>query len=359
MRARARLKSRAEARFSFWPMAGGWLCRHLWDHYEFGRDRKFLAEEAYPLMKGAALFYLDWLREDGSGHLVTPIATSPENRFETLDGQRASVSMGYTLDMSIIRELFSSTVKAAEILDVDPEVRRELTARKRRLLPPGMGRYGQLREWSKDWDRPEDHHRHLSHLYAAYPGEEITPWGTPELARAAVRSLEMRGPGNVGWSRAWMVNLWARLGYPERAYERLAQMLVDGTSPNLFEQCYAGRPLPFEIDANLGGPSGIAEMLLQSHAGAIRLLPALPKAWPCGSVRGFRARGGLEVDMRWEGGKLAGATVRSRAGNRCRIRAAAALQLADPPRREAARSDSPSILEFDTDPGGTYVLRPR
>jgi len=346
-----------QARFSFWPMAGAWLCRHVWERYEFSGDRAYLEKRAYPLMKGAAEFCLDWLREDEAGRLVTPIATSPENQFQTPDGQRASVSLGSTMDMAIIWDLLTNTLKAAELLQVDAGFRRTLGSTVKRLLPAQVGRLGQLQEWSRDWDDPNDHHRHLSHLYGAYPGEQITPQRTPDLAAAAAKSLKMRGPGTVGFGRAWSVNLWARLGYPERAYQSLAAMLEDGSSPNLFTQCYAGRPLPFDIDPSFGGPAGVAEMLLQSHDGEIQLLPALPKAWPQGSVQGLRARRGFEIDIQWQEGRLRNADIRSHAGKSCRIRSSMPLTVTTDGRPVELRTFPSGVIEFGTHKGKSYQLR--
>ncbi len=348
-----------QARFSFWPMAGGWLCRHVWDRYDFGRDRRYLAGTAYPLMKGAAEFYLDWLREGPDGRLVTPVATSPENQFRTPDGQRASVSMGSTMDLALVRDLFANTLRAAEILDADAGFRDRLRRTLDRLLPYQVGRHGQLQEWFRDWDDPDDHHRHLSHLYGVYPGESITPWDTPDLARAAARSLEMRGLGDVGFTRAWMVNLWARLGRADRALEALEQMVADGLSPNLLTQCWAGRPVPFDIDPNLGGPAGLAEMLLQSHGGSLRLLPALPAdRWPDGWVRGLRARGGFVVDLRWAGGRLVEAGLAATVDGPCRVRADGPMRIraGDGPLQTLAPAEG--FVAFPVRAGTRYTLRP-
>ncbi len=314
-----------QARFSFWPMAGGWLCRHLWEHYARGGDEDYLRQRAYPLMADACRFYLAWLREDADGHLVTPISTSPENRFKTDAGVTAAVSMASTMDMSIIRDLFANTIDAAQILDIDETFRKQLEHTIPRLYPFKIGRHGQLQEWYRDWDRTDDHHRHLSGLYCVYPARLVTPGDTPALAAAAAKSLQMRGPGSVGFSRAWAACIWARLGFPERAYDRIRAMLADGSSPNLFTQCYAGKPRPFSIEANFGGAAAIAEMLLQSRlsveegevTGTVRLLPALPKAWPQGSVAGLVAEGGFVVAMDWKDGAPTKASIRSRVGNRC------------------------------------------
>jgi len=354
-----------QARFSFWPMAGGWLCRHLWERYEFGGDERYLRRTAYPLMRGATEFYLDWLREDANGRLVTPIATSPENKFTTPDGQTASVSMASTMDMAIIRGLFQNTLTAAKVLAVDENLQAELTKKLPRLYPYQVGRWGQMQEWYLDWDNPRDAHRHLSHLYGAYPAQQITPQVTPELAKAVAETLKIRGTGDVGFCRAWSVNLWARLGESERAYDRLCAMLSDGVSPNLFTQCYAGRPLPFDIDPNFGGPAGMAEMLLQSRllleedklVGELHLLPALPVAWPKGSVQGLRARGGFELDLHWTKGRLARAVIRSQLGNNVRLPNTRELAVFCDEKPIGPDADS-GTLQFPTAPGRAYRLVP-
>ncbi len=301
------------ANHGIWPTGGAWLCRHLWEHYLFTGDRKFLADRAYPVIKEAALFFVDFLVEDPkTGWLISTPSNSPE---------QGGLVAGPTMDHQIIRDLFAACIEASEKLGVDEDLREKLADMRGRIAPNQIGRFGQLQEWLEDRDDRNNHHRHVSHLYGVYPSEQIALRGTPDLARAARKSLEIRGDGPVGWSRAWHVCLWARLEEPEPAYDRLAKLIGRNANPNLFNKCWENRPLPFQIDANFGGTAGIAQMLLQSHAGEIALLPAWPKeAWPTGHVKGLRARGGLEVDIAWQDGHAASAVLKADLSGRHRIR---------------------------------------
>ena len=286
-----------------WPMGQSWLANQMWDHYEFSGDREFLRREAYPAMKEAAQFVLDTLVPAPAGSpfaglLVTNPSTSPENRY-VLNGQPQHLTYGATMDIELVRELFENCGRAAGILGTDADFRSELERVGRRLPPLQVGKRGQLQEWIEDYPEAEAAHRHVSHLYALYPGNAIGLERTPALAAAARKSLELRGDGGTGWSAVWRAALWARLRDPDHAYANLRFLITTSTLPNMFDLCP-----PFQIDGNLGGSAAIAEMLVQSTADEITVLPALPRRWSSGSLKGVRVRGGGKVDIAWKDGRL-------------------------------------------------------
>ena len=329
--------------YAFWQMSSGWLCLHLWEHYAFTGDKEFLRNKAYPIILEAVRFYLGYL-VPYKGHLMTIPSTSPENQFVGEDGKVHAVTWGSTMDTAILKELFSHFIKIVEILEIEDPLKEKVEEALSLLPPYQIGKYGQLQEWYEDYEEVDPHHRHVSHLYALYPSNQIHLEHTPELAKACERTLERRGDEGTGWSLAWKVNLWARLGKGDRAFELIKKQLRlvnedivsavgGGTYPNLF----CAHP-PFQIDGNFGLTAGICEMLLQSHDEYIALLPALPDIWKKGSVKGLKARGGFNLSFKWEEGLIIEAMIKSDYDKTCK------LVLND------------KVLEINCEAGKTYQL---
>lgn len=310
--------------YAFWPMSSGWLCRHLWEHYLFNQDKDFLEKEAYIIIEEAVRFYLGYLEEE-NGYKVTIPSTSPENCFKDETGRSFSVAIGATMDLAILKELFEIYVKMCLVLEKQGDLLEDVKEVAALLPPYQIGKHGQLQEWLMDFEEVDMHHRHISHLYGLYPGDQIDPTATPELARACERTLERRGDAGTGWSLAWKLNLWARLKNGDRAFECIKKQLHltengevcmhgGGTYPNLF----CAHP-PFQIDGNFGFVSGVAELLLQSHKDVIELLPAVPKAWQEGEVKGLKARGGFTVGVSWKDCVVNKVTIRAMEDSDCTL----------------------------------------
>lgn len=348
--------------WAFWTMGGAWLAQHLWEHFAFGQSREFLRDKAYPLMKGAAMFCLDWLYEDDQGYLNTAPSTSPEHKF-AIDGKHYAVSRSATMDISLIWDLFTNCIEATEILGTDEAFRSKLADARTKLQPLQIGKHGQLQEWYKDFEDEDTYHRHVSHLFGVYPGRQLTERAEPRLFDAARKSLEIRGDGGTGWSLGWKVGLWARFKDGNRAHRLLSNMLTlvkedepsihgGGVYGNLFD----AHP-PFQIDGNFAATAGIAELLVQSHQGEIQLLPALPDAWESGYIKGLRGRGGYEIDLAWANGELTQAEIRSSMTRTCRLQVQRPIRILENNQPVPTNLIANGRYEFQAVEGRSYIVK--
>lgn len=338
---------------TIWPLGAAWMSLHLWEHYEFTEDIEFL-ENAYETLKEASLFFVDFLVENKDGLLITTPSVSPENMYILPNGEKGTLCEAPSMDSQIIYALFTSCIKASEILEKDNEFQNELRKSREKLPPFKIGKYGQIQEWLEDYEEADPGHRHISHLFALHPGDQITPTKTPDLADAAKITLERRlshGGGHTGWSRAWIINMWARLGEGDLAYENMMELLSSSTLPNLFDN----HP-PFQIDGNFGGAAGIIETLMQSHAGEIHLLPGLPKKWSSGTVKGLRTKGAFEVDMEWSNHTLLRGKVRSLKGNKCTLRVKGSIKIIDEKGEVKVDKLENNVYQFQTKIGKDYMI---
>jgi len=352
---------KGDPKWANWYMGANWISRHLWEHYQYTGSKEYL-EEVYPIMKGAALFSMDWLQTDKDGYLVTMPSTSPENDYYYGNKNKGVVTVASTMDMAIIKDLFNNVITASKVLDTDKDFRASLEKAKEKLYPFKIGSKGQLQEWYKDFEDVDPHHRHTSHLYALHPAELISPVTTPDLAAAARRTLELRGDDGTGWSLAWKVNMWARLldgNHAYTLYKNLLRLTKEndtnynkggGAYPNLFD----AHP-PFQIDGNFAGTAGVIEMLMQSHNNEIFLLPALPDEWKDGAINGIVAKGNFVTDIQWLNNKLVNCKITSRNGGTCTVRCKTPFTI-EGIKAESQKSELGYTLKFDTKKGKSYII---